>query len=293
MGHLFWNFLNFPSFRALLEIRGSRSLRHLRRWNRSSRRKTRRILDARPGFFWGSKRRLGDLPLAILNWELPLPLMFRIQDAVLPRSLLWMSTTWLPESASWRSGGGCFLFDFDFVSFGTERHTSDISDIRVASLCLSVQGLIRQTSMNKMARRKESNLWRCILQEIRNQQKNTWCYGAASVVFHVFFFGSIFADGTYPTKDRRHFFLPSNWEVNHNVTASDLKPGKNPCGEVRGENSRGFQHGNLRVTGTQWWLIHPGRLTWNLLINHLERKMNFQASMIMFQLLIFQGVVLL
>ena len=54
--------------------------------------------------------------------------------------------------------GGRFLFDFDFVSFGTERHTSDISDIRVASLCLSVQGLIRQTSMNKMARRKESNL---------------------------------------------------------------------------------------------------------------------------------------
>ena len=28
--------------------------------------------------------------------------------------------------------------------------------------------------------------------------------------------------------------------------------------------------------------LHPGRLTWNLLINHLERKMIFQASMIMF-----------
>ena len=28
--------------------------------------------------------------------------------------------------------------------------------------------------------------------------------------------------------------------------------------------------------------IHPGRLTWNLLINHLERKMIFQTSLIMF-----------
>jgi len=30
------------------------------------------------------------------------------------------------------------------------------------------------------------------------------------------------------------------------------------------------------------WNLHPGRLTWNLLINHLERKMIFQTSMIMF-----------
>ena len=29
-------------------------------------------------------------------------------------------------------------------------------------------------------------------------------------------------------------------------------------------------------------MVHPGRLTWNLLIKHLERKMIFQASMIMF-----------
>ena len=28
--------------------------------------------------------------------------------------------------------------------------------------------------------------------------------------------------------------------------------------------------------------IHPGRLTWNLQITHLERKMIFQTSMIMF-----------
>ena len=31
-----------------------------------------------------------------------------------------------------------------------------------------------------------------------------------------------------------------------------------------------------------WWLkVHPGRLTWNLQITHLERKMIFQTSMIM------------
>ena len=29
-------------------------------------------------------------------------------------------------------------------------------------------------------------------------------------------------------------------------------------------------------------LVHPGRLTWNLQITHLERKMIFQTSMIMF-----------
>ena len=29
-------------------------------------------------------------------------------------------------------------------------------------------------------------------------------------------------------------------------------------------------------------LLHPGRLTWNLQITHLERKMTFQTSMIMF-----------
>ena len=30
------------------------------------------------------------------------------------------------------------------------------------------------------------------------------------------------------------------------------------------------------------WFLHPGRLTWNLQITHLERKMIFQTSMIMF-----------
>ena len=40
--------------------------------------------------------------------------------------------------------------------------------------------------------------------------------------------------------------------------------------------------------------VHPGRLTWNLQITHLERKMIFQTSMIMFHVnlpgCIFQGV---
>ena len=36
--------------------------------------------------------------------------------------------------------------------------------------------------------------------------------------------------------------------------------------------------------------IHPGRWTWNIQITHLERKMIFQAPMIMFQPLIFRGV---
>ena len=44
-----------------------------------------------------------------------------------------------------------------------------------------------------------------------------------------------------------------------------------------GHRTRGFQHGNV-LAG---W-IHPGRLTWNIQITHLERKMIFQTSMIMF-----------
>ena len=37
-------------------------------------------------------------------------------------------------------------------------------------------------------------------------------------------------------------------------------------------------------------VLHPGRLTWNLQITHLERKMIFQTSMIMCKMLIFRGV---
>ena len=37
------------------------------------------------------------------------------------------------------------------------------------------------------------------------------------------------------------------------------------------------------VEGDLIWInLHPGRLTWNLQITHLERKMIFQTSMIMF-----------
>ena len=38
----------------------------------------------------------------------------------------------------------------------------------------------------------------------------------------------------------------------------------------------------FRGEGDCFNLIHPGRLTWNLQITHLERKMIFQTSMIMF-----------
>ena len=46
----------------------------------------------------------------------------------------------------------------------------------------------------------------------------------------------------------------------------------------------------LWLKGVSRWLkaafsliLHPGRLTWNLKITHLERKMIFQTSMIMFR----------
>ena len=51
---------------------------------------------------------------------------------------------------------------------------------------------------------------------------------------------------------------------------------------VKNEPSRSTGH-------MKGWRLHPGRLTWNLQITHLERKMIFQTSMIMFQPLIFRG----
>ena len=39
---------------------------------------------------------------------------------------------------------------------------------------------------------------------------------------------------------------------------------------------------NIGEDGAILTSIHPGRLTWNLQITHLERKMIFQTSMIMF-----------
>ncbi len=51
--------------------------------------------------------------------------------------------------------------------------------------------------------------------------------------------------------------------------------------------TRGWYLWVCKVTGRSCWrieslYIHPGRLTWNLQITHLERKMIFQTSMIMF-----------
>ena len=37
-----------------------------------------------------------------------------------------------------------------------------------------------------------------------------------------------------------------------------------------------------RWSAPSFWLVHPGRLTWNIQITHLERKMIFQTPMIMF-----------
>ena len=44
--------------------------------------------------------------------------------------------------------------------------------------------------------------------------------------------------------------------------------------------SRGVSRGSCMPTS--YFRIHPGRLAWNLQINHLEKKMTFQTSMIMF-----------
>ena len=65
---------------------------------------------------------------------------------------------------------------------------------------------------------------------------------------------------------------PCNTKKNH-----QLKPTRLPPQEKRSPffcpffNPCKLHHG-----------VHPGRLTWNLQITHLERKMIFQTSMIMF-----------
>ena len=41
-------------------------------------------------------------------------------------------------------------------------------------------------------------------------------------------------------------------------------------------------HQSLKFYSCFQFYLHPGRLTWNLQITHLERKMIFQTSMIMF-----------
>ena len=55
---------------------------------------------------------------------------------------------------------------------------------------------------------------------------------------------------------------------------------------VRGRSSRWL----LKDEKNIWNAVHPGRLTWNLQITHLERKMIFQTSMRKCSMLIFQGV---
>ena len=49
---------------------------------------------------------------------------------------------------------------------------------------------------------------------------------------------------------------------------------------AHGSKSIGVSRGSCMPTS--YFRIHPGRLAWNLQINHLERKMTFQTSMIMF-----------
>ena len=43
-----------------------------------------------------------------------------------------------------------------------------------------------------------------------------------------------------------------------------------------------FFHSLLKISSPREYLLHPGRIAWNLQIIHLERKMIFQTSMIMF-----------
>ena len=43
-----------------------------------------------------------------------------------------------------------------------------------------------------------------------------------------------------------------------------------------------FPWPKIKISSPTEYLLHPGRLTWNLQITHLERKMIFQTSMIMF-----------
>jgi len=58
-----------------------------------------------------------------------------------------------------------------------------------------------------------------------------------------------------------------------------------PQATARGRYGRWFRgaEGGSRLSSCRWArMLHPGRLTWNLQISHLERKTIFQTSMIMF-----------
>ena len=55
---------------------------------------------------------------------------------------------------------------------------------------------------------------------------------------------------------------------------------RNPFRMMKGDQKRYLIWSNSRWFGKI--PLHPGRLTWNIQITHLERKMIFQTSMIMF-----------
>ena len=60
--------------------------------------------------------------------------------------------------------------------------------------------------------------------------------------------------------------------------------GKPNLHELQGSEDNGVSTSAIlwREDLEENWCLHPGRLTWNLQIIHLERKMIFQTSMIMF-----------
>ena len=77
----------------------------------------------------------------------------------------------------------------------------------------------------------------------------------------------------------------SPWKTHEKKTRRCLE-GSN-CGiEKKNQKEWKFSKKTMKLVK---YSLHHGRLTWNLLINHLERKMIFQTSMIVFQPLIFQG----
>ena len=83
----------------------------------------------------------------------------------------------------------------------------------------------------------------------------------------------------------RCFVYPSSPKIMVQWNMPFFCKGNGLCGWTHSMDQSGFPNGMSR--------IHPGRLAWNIPITHLERKMIFQTSMIMFQPLIFQGVAFL
>ena len=96
-----------------------------------------------------------------------------------------------------------------------------------------------------------------------------------------------------------YFYLEQLQLLTYNNTrVAAVAAKKSPKKPVMGDFAHQAQP-NHREVDELWWIdsqyiciqyvdvyctyyIHPGRLTWNLQITHLERKMIFQASMVMF-----------